>query len=432
MSYTITIFGSSVIALLLAGYLAQNYLPPPVPKIVGIDLGTTYSCIAVYEAVTGKVRVIDVKGHKTIPSIVAFGKQKTLVGNEALAQIEKNAKNTIYDAKRFIGKFFSQNDLISEGLGYQFKIVQKNGRVSFPIILGNNVTEISPEMVGAEVIKVLREAAEANLNVPVTKAVMAVPAEFDELQRNYTKLAAKLAGIEVLRIINEPTAAALAYGLHKKDSVRNVIVIDIGGGTSDISLLNIQGGMFLTQSMAGNNHLGGQDFNQRLLNHLLKIIEEKYLFKLNSENLQRLRLAVENAKLNLTEDSHTEMKIPLKSQSSYRSDFIFNYNLTRKTFEIINEDLFNKVIILLDTVLRPVELTPEEVDEIVLVGGSTRIPRIRQLIAEYFGKAANVGIDPELAVAYGVAIQAGIIGGMWPLQVSAIEIQSKFKKIHIK
>lgn len=430
MDSTVTILGTSILALLLAGYLAQHYLPPPTPKIVGIDLGTTYSCIAVYEAVTGKVRVIDVDGHQTIPSIVSFGDQ-VLVGHDALKRTKQNPEHTLYDAKRFIGKLFSQDELHKEAKRYHFKIIEENGIIKFPVVT-HNVTYISPEMVGAEIIKRLRKAAEANLTIPVTKTVMAVPADFDEQQRNFTKQAAMLAGLEVLRIINEPTAAALAYGLNNKGGVNNVLVIDIGGGTSDISLLSVQGGMFSTQSIAGNNHLGGQDFNQRLLSYLQSIIEGKYQEPLDALNLQTLLLAVEEAKLNLTREESTLVNIPLSLRKAKGQHHVtFTYNLTRRTFEKINEDLFAKIVTLIDTVLKPIDVLSSEIDEIVLVGGSTRIPRIRELIKHYFGKAPNTRIDPELAVAYGVAIQAGIIGGVWPLQVSAIEIPFKFKKINV-
>uniref|UniRef100_T1J6P4 Heat shock 70 kDa protein 13 n=1 Tax=Strigamia maritima TaxID=126957 RepID=T1J6P4_STRMM len=429
MGYAFTILGTSILAVLLAGYLAQHYLPPPTPKIVGLDLGTTFSCVAVYQAVTGQVRVIE-NGYekKTIPSIIAYTNDEILVGYDALQQAEKNANCTFYDAKRFIGRRFSGDELKKESARYQFKMIEKGGMVSF--VAGNeqNITLLPPELVGAHILRKLVESAEKNLSVSITKAVMAVPAEFDEMQRAYTKLAAKLAGIEVVRIINEPTAAALAYGLHKKQNISNVLVVDIGGGTSDISLLNIQGGMFLTQSMAGNNHLGGQDFNQRLFNHLLSIIENKYNKQLtNSEDLQTLRLTVETIKINLTIDHSVEINIPLPSINQ-----MFQYNVTRHKFEEINRDLFDKVLLLFDAVLKAVEMSPVEVDEIVLVGGSTRIPLVRTIIEGYFGKKPNVGIDPELAVAYGVAIQAGIIGGAWPLQVSAIEIPVKLRKIRVE
>ncbi|XP_070551303.1 heat shock 70 kDa protein 13-like [Ptychodera flava] len=430
MSTTITIIGTAILSLLLAGYLAQQYLPPPKPKIVGIDLGTTYSCIGVYQAVTGDVKVlVDSANHKTVPSMVAFTGSDVLVGYDALEQAERNPMSTIYDAKRFIGKIFTPSEVAREAARYQFKIKEHNGLIRFVVGSNDNLTEVTPEYVGSRILLELRQTAQETLEAPVTMAVMSVPAEFNELQRNYTKLAAKLAGIDVLRVINEPTAAALAYGLHKKDGVSNVLVVDLGGGTLDVSLLSVQGGMFVTMAMAGNNRLGGQDFNQRVMAHFLKLIEKKFNKVLNNpEDLQKLRLLVEEAKLNLTSGNSSWIDINLQSLGK---DAVFRDNFTRETFEELNSDLFLKVLQPIQVVLQEAEMPTKEVDEIVLVGGSTRIPKVRQLIRNYFGKDPNVAIDPELAVAYGVAIQAGIIGGLWPLQVSAIEIQRHIKKIHV-
>lgn len=291
-----------------------------------------------------------------------------------------------------------------------------------------NETTVTPEYVGSCIIKMLKATAERNLSLSITKAVMAVPAEFDELQRNATKEAARLAGIEVLRIINEPTAAALAYGLHKKKNLKFVVVVDIGGGTSDVSLLYVQQGMFLTQAIAGNNYLGGQDFNQRLYVHMVGDINNQSGHRVTQvDEIHSLKLAVEEAKLNLTSEEWTEVNIHFPSLK-----YTFKQNITRRTFEDINSDLFNKVLRLLDIVLEEGQVERQDVDEVVLVGGSTRIPKVRQIIQQYFGKPPNMGLDPELAVAHGVAIQAGIIGGMWPLTVSAVEIPSTLRKIHLQ
>lgn len=236
-------------------------------------------------------------------------------------------------------------------------------------------------------------------------------------------------GLEVFRIINEPTAAALAYGLHTKPSLSNVLVIDLGGGTLDVSLLNVQGGMFLTQGMAGNNILGGEDFNERLHSYLKTVIEKRHKQPLtDKEDLQTLRLAVEDAKINLTASDHTFLSIHLHSLGK---NSLFQERITRSKFEELNSDLFSKVIDPIQTVLKATNLPPEEIDEIVLVGGSTRIPKVRQLIHKFFNKKPNTNIDPELAVAMGVSVQAGIIGGMWPLTVSAVELPTRVKKIQI-
>lgn len=237
------------------------------------------------------------------------------------------------------------------------------------------------------------------------------------------------AGLEVFRIINEPTAAALAYGLHTKPSLHNVLVVDLGGGTLDVSLLNVQGGMFLTQGMAGNNKLGGQDFNQRLHSYLKSVVEKQFKKKLtDKEDLQTLRLAVEEAKINLTSTHKTLLSVHFHSLGK---NSLFEELITRTKFEELNVDLFKKVLEPIETVLKATHLHPDEIDEVVLVGGSTRIPTVRQYIQDFFGQKPNTNIDPELAVAMGVSVQAGIIGGMWPLTVSAVELPTQIKKIQI-
>lgn len=422
-----------VFALVVAGYIAQSRLPPPKPKIVGIDLGTTYSCVGVYQAITGHVDILMNENYdKVIPSIVAFTEKTVLVGHRALAQAEINPRSTIYDAKRFIGKKFTKEQLSKVRGLYQFpSSLDEKGNALFFVERRNRT--FTPEEIGSYVVGELKRMAEKNLSAVVDKAVMSVPAEFDMMQRNATILAAKLAGIKVLRLINEPTAAALAYGLHKKDGTKNVLVVDLGGGTLDVSLLNIQGGMFVTMAMAGNNRLGGQDFNNRFMNYLLSKVKERFNKELtNSEDIQRLSQEVEAAKINLTSSTKAVIHLKLPSLNQGKKLAIFEELVSRHTFEKINEDLFIKVLQPIKRVLQEAGYPKSAVDEIVLVGGSTRIPKIRQIIQEYFdGKPPNVSIDPELAVASGVAIQAGIIGGMWPLQVSAIEVFNHVKKVHV-
>ncbi|CAH1797239.1 unnamed protein product [Owenia fusiformis] len=436
MSTVVSIFGGAVLALLLAGYLGQKFLPPPKPKVVGIDLGTTYSCIGVYHAVTGNVSVIkDSEGHSCIPSTVTFRNNVTLVGYDAARYAHHDPRNTLFDAKRFIGKQFTREELKKEAHRYEFKVVStRDGMAIFFIGDDKNITKITPDFVGSRILTTLKQTAERNLTGPVKKCVMSVPAEFDERQRNHTKMAAAMAGIEVLRIINEPTAAALAYGLHKKDGVQNVLVVDLGGGTLDVSLLNIQGGMFSTQAMAGNNHLGGQDFNERTVQYLLKEISHKYGRNLEDiEDIFRLHEQVEQAKLILTSSKSAVINLQLHSFLDSNNNAIpsFVRTLQRDEFEDINHNLFKKILEPIQKVLEVVEASPSEIDEIVLVGGSTRIPKVRQMMREFFNKEPNVSIDPDLAVTYGVSIQAGILGGMWPLTVSAIELPSRARKIHL-
>ncbi|KAI6055600.1 heat shock 70 kDa protein 13 [Marmota monax] len=462
MAGEMTILGSAVLTLLLAGYLAQQYLPLPTPKVIGIDLGTTYCSVGVFFPGTGKVKVIpDENGHISIPSMVSFTDSDVYVGYESLELADSNPQNTIYDAKRFIGKIFTPEELEAEIGRYPFKVLNKNGLVEFSVTSNETIT-VSPEYVGSRLLLKLKEMAEEYLGMPVANAVISVPAEFDLKQRNSTIEAANLAGLKILRVINEPTAAAMAYGLHKAD-VFHVLVIDLGGGTLDVSLLNKQGGMFLTRAMSGNNKLGGQDFNQRLLQYLYKLVYQTYGFlPSRKEEIHRLRQAVEMVKLNLTlhqsaqisvlltveekdgkEAQSNDTELPkdklnpvdghanrefgpgLLEKKSGKSQVLFESEISRKLFDSLNEDLFQKILVPIQQVLKEGHLDKTEIDEVVLVGGSTRIPRIRQVIQEFFGKDPNTSVDPDLAVVTGVAIQAGIDGGSWPLQVSALEIPNK-------
>ncbi|NXB70014.1 HSP13 protein, partial [Donacobius atricapilla] len=452
--------GSAVLALLLASYLAQQYLPMPTPRVIGIDLGTTYCSVGVFLPGSGAVRVIvDEGGRSSIPSVVSFTDTGVYVGYEGLELADANPQNTIYDAKRFIGKVFTSEELQSESSRYPFKVVNNNGLAEFSVTT-NETFHITPERIGSKLLLKLKKMAEANLGMSISKAVISVPAEFDERQRNSTIKAANLAGLNVLRVINEPTAAAMAYGLHKAD-VFNVLVVDLGGGTLDVSLLNKMGGMFITRAMAGNNKLGGQDFNQRLMLYLYDQLRQTYgSLPTQKEEIHRLRQAVEAVKLNLTVHEAATLRVLLtlpansltrelaKSQVKTNSEasqnteglknlgdapkaednfvkVVFETEISRKLFDMLNEDLFEKILVPIERVLQEGHLHKEEVDEIVLVGGSTRIPKIREVIRDFFGKEPNTSVDPDLAVVTGVAIQAGILAGSWPLQVSAIEIPNK-------
>lgn len=430
MAGEMSIIGSVILALFLAGYLGQQYLPPPKPRVIGLDLGTTFCSVGVFHPGTGEVEVIaDDKGRRSIPSVVSFTTAGVFSGHEGQELSDINPQNTIYDGKRFIGKIFDSETLERESARYPFKVVFNNGSAEF-LVSTNGTFTVTPEFIGSRLLLKMRKMAEKQLGVIIEKAVISVPAEFDERQRNYTIRAAKLAGLDILRVINEPTAAAMAYGLHKAE-VFNVLVVDLGGGTLDVSLLNKQGGMFLTRAMAGNNKLGGQDFTQRLLQYAIDRVRQQYgVAPTLKEDIHQLRQAVEAAKLNLTQQSHVFLKIPLHLQTTgangeQEEKVLFQEKLTRELFEDLNADLFQKILAPIQTVLLEGHLEKEEVDEIVLVGGSTRIPRIREIIKQYFGKEPNTSVDPDLAVVTGVAIQAGIMGGSWPLQVSAIEIPNR-------
>ncbi|XP_076137989.1 heat shock 70 kDa protein 13 [Alosa pseudoharengus] len=427
MAGEMSAIGSFILALLLAGYLGQQFLPPPKPKVVGLDLGTTFCSVGVFHAGSGEVEVLgDEEGRKSLPSVVSFTTTGVYVGHHVQDLVDSNPQNTIYDAKRFIGKVFEPDSLIAESARYPFQVMNNNGSAEF-LITTNQTFTVSPEYIGSRLLLKMKKMAEEHLGVPIHKAVISVPAEFDEMQRNYTIRAANMAGLDILRVINEPTAAAMAYGLHKVD-VFNVLVVDLGGGTLDVSLLNKQGGMFLTRAMAGNNKLGGQDFSQRLFQHASERVRQQYgVAPTLKEDIHRLRQAVEEAKLKLTVESSMLLRVPLRLQTqaphgSQDKPVVFQEPISRELFEELNIDLFQKILTPIKTVLEEGHLSKEEVDEIVLVGGSTRIPRIRQLIAQFFGKEPNTSVDPDLAVVTGVAIQAGIMGGSWPLQVSAMEI----------
>ncbi|XP_017694850.1 PREDICTED: heat shock 70 kDa protein 13 [Lepidothrix coronata] len=464
MAGQMAVLGSAVLALLLASYLAQQYLPMPTPRVLGIDLGTTYCSVGVFLPGIGEVKVIaDENGHKSIPSVVSFTDRGVYVGYDALELADANPQNTIYDAKRFIGKIFTLEELKNESSRYPFKIFNNNGSAEFSVTT-NGTFHVTPEQIGSQLLLKLKRMAEANLGMPVSKAVMSVPAEFDERQRNATVKAANLAGLRVLRVISEPTAAAMAYGLHKVD-VFNVLVVDLGGGTLDVSLLNKMGGMFYTRAMAGNNKLGGQDFNQRLMLYLYDHLRQTYgSLPTRKEEIHRLRQAVEAVKLNLTvheaatlsvvltlPENRLTKELPksqvkpnsaLKGEPSQKTrdlnslgdaseaengfvEVVFEMEISRKLFEMLNEDLFEKILVPIEQVLQDGHVDKGEVDEIVLVGGSTRIPQIRKVIRDFFGKEPNTSVDPDLAVVTGVAIQAGIVAGSWPLQVSAVEIPNK-------
>eukprot|EP00041_Stephanoeca_diplocostata_P026604 m.720162 g.720162 ORF g.720162 m.720162 type:complete len:439 (-) comp23003_c0_seq15:144-1460(-) len=426
--------GASIVAFLAACHMAQKYLPPPKPKILGIDLGTTYSCVGVYQAGTGKVEILeDHSGRRTIPSVVAYVSSdvisaesnkfspSVLVGVAAKTQASLNPTNTIYESKRFIGRPYNPK-LLDDDVRFPFAIINgTDGKFMFEVSSNGERQIISPEDVGAAVIGELKRTAEMRLARSVHQAVMSVPAEFTAEQRNATVRAAKLAGLEVLRILSEPTAAAMAYGLHTKASVRYIIVFDWGGGTLDVCLLQVHGGMFITHAIAGNKHLGGEDLSHRLYEHVLAAYTTTFDVdapSVSAETKQELRVQVDHAKIQLS--TAKEVQISVED---------FNLAVTRQEFEALNADLLAAVMEPLEQVVRDADISKDMVDEIVLVGGSTRIPKVREMLTEYLGKPPCASIDPDEAVAVGVAMQAGIIAGAWPLQVSALEIPFEHRTI---
>lgn len=426
-----TVVGVAVLSVLVGSHYIQKWLPNPKPKIIGIDLGTTYSCVGVYRAGDGVVEILsDQREKRTIPSVVTFQEDgSTVVGAEAKAASSLNPMNTIYESKRFIGKPFSA---ISPGDidRFPFDIVEQLGQPAFRVSFGQEQRYYGPEEVGAQILATLKQTAEYRLNQPIKQAVMSVPAEFTEAQRNATVNAGALAGLEVLRILSEPTAAAMAYGLHTKNEVNFIVVFDFGGGTLDVSLLWKQGGMFITHAIAGNKHLGGEDLSHNFYAFCLEKIEKVYGSKIASPGArQLLRIEVERAKHLLS--SHEKTTISVIVDSSHPDTSSVEIEVTRADFEDVNKELFVKVLSPLERVLDDAQVTREQVDEIVLVGGSTRIPKVREMLKEYIGKEPCSSIDPDEAVAVGVAMQAGIMAGAWPLKVSALEIPFDRRKIEL-
>ncbi|KAK6009632.1 DnaK family protein, partial [Ostertagia ostertagi] len=323
-------------------------------------------------------------GKLSVPSVVAFLPNGTvIVGTRAVEQQEKNPQRTIYDAKRFIGRTFEKDNenFLTDQKRYPFTIkLDETGHAFFEVPLDSGVKVLYPQDVGSIIISYLKKSAEKQLKTPLKQVVISVPAEFGENQRNVTGKAAELAGMEVRRIISEPTAASLAYGLHKKKGVESVVVIDLGGGTLDVSVLWLQGGTFVTQAMAGNNRLGGQDFNDRVQKHILSVLQKKFGKTISDkEDLQQIRLEIEKAKLRLTTHPTAKMEFNLKEIGNW------HHQLRRDEFEELNADLFKSIEQPIEAALADANLQPSEVDEIVLVGGSTRIPKVRQIVGHYFG-----------------------------------------------
>ncbi|KAI1162640.1 heat shock protein 70 family [Nemania serpens] len=376
---------------------------------VGIDLGTTYSCVGVYR--DDRIEIIaNDQGNRTTPSFVAFTDTERLIGDAAKNQVAMNPANTVFDAKRLIGRKFADAEVQADMKHFPFKIIDKGGKPIVEVEYKAEIKTFTPEEISSMVLTKMRETAEAYLGGTVNNAVITVPAYFNDAQRQATKDAGLIAGLNVLRIINEPTAAAIAYGLDKKvEGERNVLIFDLGGGTFDVSLLTIEEGIFEVKSTAGDTHLGGEDFDNRLVNHFVTEFKRKYKKDLstNARALRRLRTACERAKRTLSSSAQTSIEI-----DSLFEGIDFYTSITRARFEELCQDLFRSTIQPVDRVLTDAKIDKSQVHEIVLVGGSTRIPRVQKLITDYFnGKEPNKSINPDEAVAYGAAVQAAILSG---------------------
>uniref|UniRef100_A0A0B7AB49 Heat shock protein 70 n=2 Tax=Arion vulgaris TaxID=1028688 RepID=A0A0B7AB49_9EUPU len=376
---------------------------------VGIDLGTTYSCVGVFQH--GKVEIIaNDQGNRTTPSYVAFTDSERLIGDAAKNQVAMNPENTVFDAKRLIGRRFDDPTVASDMKHWPFTVTNDAGKPKISVDYKGERKKFYPEEISSMVLTKMKETAEQYLGKTVTDAVVTVPAYFNDSQRQATKDAGTISGLNVLRIINEPTAAAIAYGLDKKvGGERNVLIFDLGGGTFDVSVLTIEDGIFEVKSTAGDTHLGGEDFDNRMVNHFVQEFKRKYKKDIseNKRALRRLRTSCERAKRTLSSSSQASIEI-----DSLCEGIDFYTNITRARFEELNNDFFRSTLEPVEKSLRDAKLDKAQIHEIVLVGGSTRIPKIQKLLQDFFnGKELNKSINPDEAVAYGAAVQAAILIG---------------------
>lgn len=399
-----------VLALFSLLSLAASAADKPDIKcpVIGIDLGTTYSCVGVFK--NKNVEILPNEfGSRITPSVVAFTEEERLVGEAAKNQATVNPERTLYDVKRLIGRKFDDSTVISDAKFLPYKIVSKDGKAYISANLKGTQRVFSPEEISAMILGKMKEIAENNLGYEVKNAVVTVPAYFNDAQRQATKDAGAIAGLNVLRIINEPTAAAMAYGLDKKGKENTIVVFDLGGGTFDVSILSIEDGVFEVISTSGDTHLGGEDFDVRVVDYFLKLIKRKHEKDLSKDHraIQKLKREVEKAKRALSSVHEYVIEI----ENLYEG-LNFSETLTRAKFEEINIDLFKKTLGPLQIAMDDAQKKKSDIDEIVLVGGSTRIPKVQELIREYFnGKEPNRHINPDEAVAYGAAVQGGVLCG---------------------
>nr|AFZ93094.1 heat shock protein 70 [Paratapes undulatus] len=376
---------------------------------IGIDLGTTYSCVGVFQH--GKVEIIaNDQGNRTTPSYVAFTDTERLIGDAAKNQVAMNPTNTIFDAKRLIGRKFDESNVQSDMKHWPFKVINESTKPKLQVDYKGETKSFFPEEISSMVLNKMKETAEAFLGKTVTNAVITVPAYFNDSQRQATKDAGTFSGLNILRIINEPTAAAIAYGLDKKvGGERHVLIFDLGGGTFDVSILTIEDGIFEVKSTSGDTHLGGEDFDNRMVNHSIQEFKRKHKrdMKDNKRAVRRLRTACERAKRTLSSSTQASIEI-----DSLFEGIDFYTSITRARFEELNADLFRGTLEPVEKSLRDAKFDKSTIHEIVLVGGSTRIPKIQKLLQDFFnGKELNKSINPDEAVAYGAAVQAAILHG---------------------
>ncbi|CAH3994834.1 unnamed protein product [Pieris brassicae] len=377
---------------------------------IGIDLGTTFSCVGVFQ--NGKVEIIaNEQGNRVTPSYVAFTETERFIGDAAKNQIAMNPKNTVFDAKRLIGRRFDDVKVQQDLKHWPFEVISDGGKPKIVIEYKGQKKKFSPEEISSMVLTKMKETAETYLGGTVQNAVVTVPAYFNDSQRQATKDAGTIAAINVLRIINEPTAAALAYGLDKNLSgEKNVLIFDLGGGTFDVSILQIsEGSLFEVQSTAGDTHLGGEDFDNRMVDHFSTEFDKKFKknLKENPKALRRLRTACERAKRTLSSSTEASLEV-----DALHDGIDFYSKLSRARFEELCSDLFKQTLVPVERALKDANLHTREIHDVVMVGGSTRIPKIQRLLQDFFGgKTLNLSINPDEAVAYGAAVQAAILTG---------------------
>ena len=376
---------------------------------IGIDLGTTFSCVGVFQ--NDRVEIIaNDQGNRTTPSYVAFTESERLIGDAAKNQATMNTNNTVFDAKRLIGRKYHDKEIQKDMKHWPYKIVDKEGKPYIEVTYKHELKTFAPEEISSMVLVKMKEIAESYLGEKVTDAVITVPAYFNDSQRQATKDAGSIAGLNILRIINEPTAAAIAYGLDKQnESEKNILIFDCGGGTTDLSILNIDGGIFEVKATAGDTFLGGEDFDNRLVEHFLSEFQKKHKKELNSPKaIRRLRTACERAKKTLSSSNQASIEL-----DALYEGIDFYSSISRARFEELCSDLFKKCFVFVEQVLLDAKMSKNEIDEIILVGGSTRIPKVQKMLSDYFnGKELNKSINPDEAVAYGAAVQASLLSGV--------------------